>query len=223
LIYIKASLCSIAILSLKYNADGSLDIYIQAKTPGADKESNWLPFPPSLPFNLTMRVSAEQAIARWQLQDSAGQAGRMSSEPAGFGFMKYMGATKWILLAAAVEAAATGLVLFVRPSWFAWLVFGAEFSDAGLALGRLTAIALLGLALATWPTPVATSHLASSVRALLIYNAFATIYLVYVGIGGRLTGILLWPAAALHAIFSILLGRAWLAMRDIERGEDFSI
>ena len=123
--------------------------------------------------------------------------------------------------ASAVEAAATGLILFVRPLWFAWLVFGAEFSDAGLALGRLTAIALLGLALATWPTPGATSQPASSVRALLIYNMLATIYLVYVGVGGRLTGILLCPATALHAIFSILLGRAWLAMRDIERGEDF--
>ncbi len=129
----------------------------------------------------------------------------------------------WTVIAAAVEAAATGLVLFVRPSWFAWLVFGAEFSDAGLALGRLTAIALLGLALATWPTPSATSHLASSVRTLLIYNVLATVYLIYVGVGGQLTGILLWPAIALHLIFSILLGRAWLAKRDIERGEDFSI
>jgi len=41
--------------TLKYNADGSLTLYASAKSPGKDKESNWLPAPEG-PFALYIRA-----------------------------------------------------------------------------------------------------------------------------------------------------------------------
>jgi hypothetical protein len=53
---------------LKYNPDGSLDIYIQHASPGADKESNWLPSP-SGEFNLVLReYNPQDAILKGEYQ-----------------------------------------------------------------------------------------------------------------------------------------------------------
>jgi hypothetical protein len=41
--------------SMKMNPDASLTLYIQNKSPGADKESNWLPAPNG-PIYLVMRL-----------------------------------------------------------------------------------------------------------------------------------------------------------------------
>ena len=52
---------------LKFNADGSLDLYVQHASPGAEKASNWLPAPAG-DFNLTMRVyspKGEVTDGRW--------------------------------------------------------------------------------------------------------------------------------------------------------------
>ena len=40
--------------NLKLNADGSLTLYASAKSPGKDKENNWLPAPDG-PFSLYIR------------------------------------------------------------------------------------------------------------------------------------------------------------------------
>ena len=57
-----------------------------------------------------------------------------------------MNLTKWTVVAATVELVVTGLVLLFWAQLLAWLLYGAEFSDAGKALGWLTGIALLVLA-----------------------------------------------------------------------------
>ena len=47
--------------ALKFNEDGSLNLYIQHESPGADKESNWLPSPKTGKLGVTMRLYAPKA------------------------------------------------------------------------------------------------------------------------------------------------------------------
>jgi len=53
---------------LKFNADGSLDLYIQNENPGPDKDSNWLPAAKSGAISLALRLYApkpQAADGRW--------------------------------------------------------------------------------------------------------------------------------------------------------------
>ncbi|HEY5866156.1 MAG TPA: hypothetical protein VI542_11545 [Candidatus Tectomicrobia bacterium] len=119
-----------------------------------------------------------------------------------------MGMTTLLGLAAILEAA-TGLALVIQPSLVALLLFGDGLAGAGMALARVAGFALLALAVACWPSREAGSGIARSARAMLTYSLPVTIYLVYLGIVAPLTGMLLWPGAAAHAVWMLLLVTAW--------------
>jgi hypothetical protein len=116
---------------------------------------------------------------------------------------------RWVTTAVAVEIAATGLILLLGPVLFGRLILGDELSEPGQAVGRLGGIALLGLALTSWPASLGWPV----TRALLTYNLLATIYLGYLGIVGKSVGVLLWPAVALHLLFTVLLAAERVAAR----------
>jgi hypothetical protein len=107
------------------------------------------------------------------------------------------------LIFAAVAEAATGVVLLTVPSLVGQLLLGEEFTGVAIPVARVAGIALIGLGIACWPGP--------PLAGMLIYSTVVTLYLAYLGLAGGLAGVFLWPAVALHAVLSILLGRAWLA------------
>jgi len=112
---------------------------------------------------------------------------------------------KQVLIFAAVGEAATGLALLVVPSLVGQLLLDQELIGIALPVARVAGIALIALGIACWPGP--------PLVGMLIYSTVVALYLAYLGFTGGLTGVLLWPAVALHAVLSILLGRAWFLVR----------
>ncbi|HEX6689954.1 MAG TPA: hypothetical protein VF110_02295 [Burkholderiales bacterium] len=107
-----------------------------------------------------------------------------------------------VLLFSVVAEGATGALAVLAPGLVAQLLFGAEVSGAGVAYGRLLGMTLIALAIACWPG--AALPLRPAVRAMLTYNTLAALYLAYLAIL-QPAGILIWPAAAEHALVTLLL------------------
>jgi hypothetical protein len=112
---------------------------------------------------------------------------------------------KHALTFTAIAEAVTGLGLLIVPSLVGQLLLGEPFTGVAIPVARVAGIAILALAIACWPGP--------PLVGMLIYSALVTLYFSYLGFAGGFTGVLLWPAVALHVVLTILLGRAWLAAK----------
>jgi hypothetical protein len=89
------------------------------------------------------------------------------------------------------------------------LLLGEELAGIALPVARVAAIALIALGIACWP---GTPRI-----GMLSYSTAVTLYLAYVGFVGGWTGILLWPAVAIHAILSYLLARSLFTDQQANR------
>jgi hypothetical protein len=93
------------------------------------------------------------------------------------------------------------------------LLLGTEFTGVALVVARILGIALLALGVGSWPGP--------ALLGMLTYNALGTVYFAYLALGREWAGPLLWPVVVLHAVFTILLARAWLiGIRKSRAGEN---
>ena len=97
----------------------------------------------------------------------------------------------------------TGFAALLAPEAIAQLLFGSNVAGVGIAFGRLAGIALLALVFACWPSTDAVTR--SALHAVLAYNLLAALYLAYLGSTQSPTGVLLWPAAAEHALVALVL------------------
>jgi hypothetical protein len=118
---------------------------------------------------------------------------------------------KLLLITGAAEAA-TGVALMVAPVLVGRLLLGADLAGVSVVVARVAGIALLALGVGCWPGPASLG--------MLTYSTLATVYLGYLALGGKWAGPLLWPVVGLHAVLTILLGRAWL-MRPKTGGRNY--
>ena len=105
-----------------------------------------------------------------------------------------------VLAFAAMGEAATGLALLVAPSLVGQLLLGADLAGPAATVAGVAGIALIALAVACGS--------GRPQLGMLAYSAVVTLYLAYVGLAGGSSGVLLWPAVALHAVLTALLTRA---------------
>jgi hypothetical protein len=115
----------------------------------------------------------------------------------------------WLLSVAAAIEATTGVALIISPRTVSGLLLGADLAGAGLVVARVAGVALLSLGLVCWMSRQ-DANKAAALTAMLTYNLLVTAYLIYLGLGGELVGMLLWPAIGLHAVLALLFGYIWL-------------
>lgn len=114
-------------------------------------------------------------------------------------------ARKYIITPAVWLEIVVGVALIVAPNLASMLLFAAQLEGPGVPVARFAGIGLLSLGCACLSATAAGSP-RGAVAGLLVFNVAATILFVWVGLASTLHGILLWPAAILHAGIAAGLG-----------------
>jgi len=111
-----------------------------------------------------------------------------------------------LLIVTALFEAATGVALVASPSFVVSFLIGSPLDSLpGSVVARLAGVALLTLGVVCWlaRNDQMNRVMVGPVSAMLLYNVAAATLLVCARLGLRLSGVGLWPAVVLHAIFAL--------------------
>jgi hypothetical protein len=101
---------------------------------------------------------------------------------------------------------ATAVVLIAVPAMAGRVLLATELSDSGVAVARVGGCGLLALGWSCWPSGDDASP--QSVRALLVYNLLAGLYLGFLRVRGEFVSPVLSLASGLHVLLAVLFARA---------------
>ena len=110
-----------------------------------------------------------------------------------------------LLVATALLEVGSGLACLLVPATAIWLLLGAtNLSSEALATARLYGVALAALGVACWYVRDQQFSAAHAVLCgMLTYNVGAACILPFVAVVHGISGVLLWPAAVLHAALTL--------------------
>src|SRR6478752_210686 len=105
---------------------------------------------------------------------------------------------KSLLTITALIEGVTGLALAIMPSFVVSILLGTSLTDiSAILIARLAGVALTTIAIACWLSRNTTQS-AVMVKAMLGYNVFSIVLLVYAVLVKQISGPGLWPAVLLH-------------------------
>ncbi len=126
--------------------------------------------------------------------------------------------TGLLFKASAIVEVLTGLALLLAPLFVIGLLLGDALGPTGVAVARVSGIGLLSVGVAGWESQGQDIRLAPR-AGLCIYNVGAATVFVILGAYGGMNGILLWPAAILHALIGAMMLWVILAPAQKATGE----
>ncbi len=110
---------------------------------------------------------------------------------------------KSILTITALIEGATGFALAIIPSLVVSILLGTSLKDiSAILIARLAEAALIIIGIACWLSRNNTQS-ASIVKAMLGYNVFTIVLLVYAALVERISGSGLWPAVLRHLVLLV--------------------